>query len=614
MINKYKTTKILGNGSFGKVYEVIDQSKTNQTKLAVKVLNKKDIYSNIYLIKAFSRELEVMKECECNNSVKLIENFNSENSLYIVMELCDEDLEAYVNKHKGYISENHLKEIMIGLNNVFKIMFNKNIVHRDLKLKNIMIKYNKKEELSNNKINFVPKLCDFGFSKVLEDDITKTKLGTPSTMAPEIMMNKTYTNKCDIWSLGVIMYQILFKTIPFKARNEQEILLMILRSNGEFQIPKDYNISNELKDLLKKMLTVDPANRISWEEYFNHPFFKNEAKMININKSNSNEDIIDKMLEYNFNKCEHIINYFSNLYNVKIIEESNKLVIKKKINNGTKSNYDYYSNYKTEICIFNILVLMEISFIKEFINNKIESDSELSLIQINNNNNKLFDYTFINLNKDNFKVNLNIELIDKYSKIINSLDNKIYILIKYLFKEQEICIEEINLFEYLQNNIKDSYLSSYEKYFFAMFDKAREYISDNDYENAYKECLISKYYYEVIIFIRMVSHNKSLSISFNKLFKLFIDINTFSKDNFILINKNNITTNINNDSYLLFSFLSGMFKSFKSKNIIESELTSESTVQFSKNAFESILVFYPLITKTIDQCKQQIMKTIKLNN
>ena len=74
-------------------------------------------------------------------------------------------------------------------------------------------------------INFIPKLCDFGFAKVLEGDITQTKLGTPATMAPEILKNEDYNSKCDLWSLGVIIYQLLFKCLPFPGRNDKDLLL-----------------------------------------------------------------------------------------------------------------------------------------------------------------------------------------------------------------------------------------------------------------------------------------------------------------------------------------------------------------------------------------------------
>ena len=386
--NKYKIIKELGHGAFGKVYEVEDI--TDNQHYAIKRLNKEDIFKNDYLSKAYWKELEVMKECECINSIKLIENFITTNNLNIVMELCDEDLEKYVNKHKQNIPEYKLKHIMSGLNNVFEIMNIKNIVHRDLKLKNIMIKYINNNNDNNNELNFIPKLCDFGFSKVLDEDITKTKLGTPSTMAPEIMMNKNYTNKCDIWSLGVIMYQILFKNLPFKARNEQEILKKILTTKGAFTIPDNFNdISKELKELLYKMMTVEPSNRISWKDYFEHPFFMNKIKDEELDKfenkytparklSDENQGLYIISKSKNKITGEYVyVKEFDRLYIDSCIERKtifyNEIKLMKRFNNKDKfKNYfvsliDYY---ETKKYYYVVIEYFEGKLLDNYINSK----------------------------------------------------------------------------------------------------------------------------------------------------------------------------------------------------------------------------------------------------
>lgn len=271
--DRYNTLGEIGKGAFGKVYKVLD-TQTN-SYLAVKRLNREEIERSDYLHKAYSKELLVMKEIESEYSVKLIEHFTSSNNYNIVMELCDGDLEQWNNSYKGYINENQLREILSGLNNVFLIMDQKNIVHRDLKLKNVLITLKKSKD--DSEINFIPKLSDFGFSKIMdESDITRTKLGTPVTMAPEILSGKEYTKKCDIWSLGVMMFQLLFKTLPFRARNEMELNKLIFSGKG-FKIPDGCKVSDTLHDLLKKMLTVDPNKRISWIDYLNHPFFKENS-------------------------------------------------------------------------------------------------------------------------------------------------------------------------------------------------------------------------------------------------------------------------------------------------------------------------------------------------
>jgi serine/threonine protein kinase len=279
--DEYEVIKEIGSGAFGKVY-MVEHIKTKE-KYAVKRINKKEIEENEYLYKAFWKELDVMKKCECDFSVKLIEYFLTSNCYNIVMELCDTDLDIVLGKRSKGFTEDEVKVILKQLNTVFAIMDRENIIHRDLKLRNIMVLNVK--DLNNNPhqpLTFESKLSDFGFSKIMEDDITKTKLGTPATMAPEIMMNKNYSKKADLWSIGVITYQLLFKTLPFRARTEKELLNTILNSTG-IKIPEGYKISDTLFDLLKCLLKVDPNSRYSWKQYFEHPFF-NESS-INIQPS-----------------------------------------------------------------------------------------------------------------------------------------------------------------------------------------------------------------------------------------------------------------------------------------------------------------------------------------
>lgn len=280
--DQYNLLKEIGSGSFGKVYMVEDSRSSTKNKYAIKRINKKDLEENEYLHQAFWKELDVMRKCECENSVKLIEHFVSSNCYNIVMELCDTDLEIVLNKRIRGFPEEDVRIILKQLNNVFEIMERENIIHRDLKLRNIMVVFSKQNSAESHKnllsnqnvtsLNFVTKLSDFGFSKVMDDDITRTKLGTPATMAPEILMNKNYTKKADIWSIGIITYQLLFKTLPFRARNEKELLSNILNHKG-IKVPDGYKISDCLLNLLKNLLQLDPIDRLSWKQYFEHPFF-----------------------------------------------------------------------------------------------------------------------------------------------------------------------------------------------------------------------------------------------------------------------------------------------------------------------------------------------------
>ena len=276
-INDYKLEKQIGNGTFGEVYQGIE--KSTGLKVAIKRLRKKILYENgNYLLKAFYREIDCMKKCACENSIKYIKDFQTQNNFNIIMELCDKDLLCYLYERPNPFSAEEIRETFSQLNNVFRKMTQNNIVHRDLKLGNILMKFTDEE-----KTKFIPKLTDYGFSKELNkyNYASCTHLGTPATMAPEIMLNNPYNNKSDLWSVGVMMYQLYFRDVPYDGKNEQDILKKI-QSNQPLKQPDD----PDLRDLINKLLVFNVQDRLSWREYFEHPFFNPNNK----NKNNNNNE------------------------------------------------------------------------------------------------------------------------------------------------------------------------------------------------------------------------------------------------------------------------------------------------------------------------------------
>ena len=183
-------------------------------------------------------EIENMKICENKYSVKFYESFENENILAIVMELCDNNLSNILIKKKEGFNIKEIYEIMYQLNKTFKIMKENKIVHRDIKLDNILIKYE-----NNNILNFICKLTDYGISKKLNGlTICKTYTGTILTMAPEILeMNgedREYNDKCDLWSIGVIIYQLYFKRPPYNGDTPNAILNLI-KKQGQKKLKKN---------------------------------------------------------------------------------------------------------------------------------------------------------------------------------------------------------------------------------------------------------------------------------------------------------------------------------------------------------------------------------------
>ena len=292
--NEYSPNNIikgvkLGEGSFGEVYS--GSLKSNGKKIAIKRLNKKKLakVKKGYLIKAFYFELECMQKCNCENSVFLYNNFETNTNYNIIMELCDGDLEHELRKRPKGFNVEEVRYIFSQLNNAFKKMVENNIIHRDLKLGNILVKYT-----DEKKTKFIPKLSDYGFSKVLTEETTDTFLGTPITMAPEVFDGKRYNSEVDLWSIGVLLYQLHFNDYPYKGNNQSEIRMQI-KKKVPYKQPEDFF----LKDLINKCLVENPNDRLTWEKYFRHPFIMPEEQRNEIlgGKTIKNRKILEKFIK-----------------------------------------------------------------------------------------------------------------------------------------------------------------------------------------------------------------------------------------------------------------------------------------------------------------------------
>lgn len=156
----------------------------------------------------------------------------------------------------------YLRQILNG----FRTLVQEKILHRDFKLANLL------------KHNGQIKIADFGFSKLLQDDdYTSTVLGSPLHMAPEVIGGRDYNNKADVWSVGTVIYEMLFGRPPYSAANMVELLNNIKKR--PLIMPTNLNpISSKTEKMLIQMLTVDPDKRISFEELFEQVLGSKEDK------------------------------------------------------------------------------------------------------------------------------------------------------------------------------------------------------------------------------------------------------------------------------------------------------------------------------------------------
>ena len=239
-----------------------------------------------------------MRRLKHKNIIKLYDTIQNEKYIYIIMEYCKYgDLRNFlkskpINEYKTQII---MKQIISGL----KYLYDNKVFHRDLKPQNILVSK-----------NCIIKITDFGLAKEYEENIlSDTICGSPIYMAPEIIKNDKYSNKADIWSLGVIFYELLTGETPYKVKKYDELVSSI--KNKDVIIPKYLKISNNARDLLSKLLIKDSDDRITWYEIFNHPWISTDLTNSILFKSKikkiSNNKIINK-----FNKT---INYNSNTNN-----------------------------------------------------------------------------------------------------------------------------------------------------------------------------------------------------------------------------------------------------------------------------------------------------------
>ena len=259
-MNFYKYGRLLGKGAFGKVN--LSLHVLTGRLVAIKSINKSKLMNEKQRRKIML-ETTIMKTLsKSNNVVKIFETYETKKHYCIVMEyICAGDLLSYIKK-RGKLTEQVAKYIFKQIVLSLQYIHSHSIVHRDIKLDNILI------DLDNN-----IKICDFGVSKIIKKGESMIEqCGTPAYIAPEILLNQGYEGfSVDIWSAGVVLYAMLGGTVPFKGNNINELHDLIIK--GEFKPLKE--ISPEATHLIKNILEVDPKKRITTKDILVHPWLIN---------------------------------------------------------------------------------------------------------------------------------------------------------------------------------------------------------------------------------------------------------------------------------------------------------------------------------------------------
>ena len=304
-MNYYKIGRNIGHGAFGKVNIALHVLSGHI--VAIKSFNK---IKKSFPLNRIYYEIKLLKKLRNHkNIIKYFEHFETEKYFCIVMEnISGGNLLNAINKMSKF-SEPMAKNIFKQLILTIKYLHNMGIVHRDIKPDNILL------ELDNT-----IKLCDFGVSKqIKKGQLLTDSCGTPAFIAPEILKDEPYDPYItDIWSSGVVLYIIVSGFFPFRGVNEAELRKNILEGN----YPQLFDISENLKDLINKMLEINPKKRINLDEILIHPWLNDNLNEnnININIFTKAEKIIYGKLKFDYRQ-EHKENVLENFTYKNILTE-----------------------------------------------------------------------------------------------------------------------------------------------------------------------------------------------------------------------------------------------------------------------------------------------------
>ena len=336
-LNDYKILKELGKGCFGKVYlvrKIIDNKLYVAKQIELKNLDPDD--GDKYI----KNEKKIMELLNHKNIVHLYDYFEEQNSAFFIIEYCNggsllNHLEEHKSKYKRPFNQKMVqlfgKQIVEGFNHIHS----KGVIHRDIKLDNILLNFNNKNYYDYKEAEI--KIIDFGLSSLGPGH---SLVGSPIYMDPRILEKynmaggldelNEYDEKADIWSLGSLFYEMITGDNLFKAKNLPE--LQSKAENGIYFLPLQYDLSYEIISFLNAMLQYEPENRATTEELLKHPFLNKKVhEFTPINISQIAYKIENGIFKINFINNDTIRGIFNP-------DMANKIKNNKQINNDKDGN------------------------------------------------------------------------------------------------------------------------------------------------------------------------------------------------------------------------------------------------------------------------------------
>ena len=343
---KYQISdKCLGKGSFSSVY--LGKRIKDELDIAIKIINLSD--ANDKVIEYINQEVTIMNTIKKNPHPNIVECFDVirlKKRIYIIMEFCEnEDLGKYLTNP---INESYAQFYFAQLSSGLKYLSAHGIVHRDIKPKNILLKNKRK----------VLKIADFGLAKLLDSGLLNTMVGSPLYMSPEVMYGKEYNSQTDLWSLGMILFEMLYGFHPYQhCKNATELLHNVKKD--QLIIPPHDNtnlsVSDECLSLLRMLLQKNVSRRITWTDFFTHPWINKWEYVFETNqiKNKANNELISVSLSSFSNNKSNIETYMNKCapnseYALNNNQNTDETILHRTLNESNESNASTISTILSE--------------------------------------------------------------------------------------------------------------------------------------------------------------------------------------------------------------------------------------------------------------------------
>ena len=376
-IDFYKYGRKIGQGAFGKVN--LGLHILTGRVIAIKSFKKQNCTEKN--MERIINERDIMKKLNNKNIIKILDYFEDENYIFIVMEYINGgNLYSFIKKRMK-LKEKMVKYIFKQIISAINYIHKHNIVHKDIKLENILLD-----------INHGIKICDFGIAKKVNspDQLFYGISGTPLYMAPEIFYKSNFGYQgfpVDVWASGIALYIMLSGELPFKTdksvNKDSELEYAIINST-----PREIdNISEEAKDLIKGLLCKNPSKRLTCEEILKHPWLKDDGKKENdicqLFTKNEMVMLSKSYIDYRKDKNENLKEYFniSNLFNDDNDKDDNQIIDKECLKNNPSKSV-ILTPFNTMLSFENETILNEQNDCLDIINKKIITQN--NIIEIGN--------------------------------------------------------------------------------------------------------------------------------------------------------------------------------------------------------------------------------------